>query len=240
MFGEKYGDNVRVLSMGHFSKELCGGTHVHNTSEVGVFKIVGESSVSAGVRRIEAITGLQAYKYLHKNTQENLETRRVASLSTSWDSYLQETDVLVSDVLKNVQKENQDLKKQLQSAKSASVDIQSLLQQAQKIALKDGTAASLLIQATNIDDRKILSDVVDKLRDHAQNLVVVLVGHGSSEKPFLVACSKSLKSIHCGTISKALTDQFGGKGGGRPDYAQGSVTSFDVEIANKIVTENLG
>ncbi|MCC6138521.1 MAG: alanine--tRNA ligase [Bdellovibrionaceae bacterium] len=234
MFGEKYGDSVRVLSMGHFSKELCGGTHVQNTAEIGVFKIVGESSVSAGVRRMEAITGLNAYNYMSKNTLEHLEARRSASLSTNWESYLSENESHVSEVLKSTQKEVQDLKKQLQSAKSASVDIQALLKTAQTVTHKD-SSISLLIQSVDVDDRKILSEVVDKLRDHSQALVVVLVGSGDGEKPFLAACTKSLKTIHCGNIAKALTDKFGGKGGGRPDYAQGSLEKFDLTAAQEII-----
>jgi alanyl-tRNA synthetase len=241
MFGEKYGDAVRVLSMGNFSKELCGGTHVQNTAEIGVFKIVSESSVSAGVRRLEAITGLTAYRYFNKNTQENIEARRLASLSTNWESYLQDTDneTQVRDILKNAQKEAQDMRKQLQSAKSASVDVESLLKQAKPVSTSKGDI-SLLVQSVAIDDRKILSEVVDKLRDHSTALVVVLVGEGAGEKPFLAACNKSLKHIHCGNIAKALTEKFGGKGGGRPDYAQGSVNSFDANEGLKIVSDLMG
>lgn len=234
MFGEKYGDTVRVLSMGSFSKELCGGTHVKNTAEVGVFKIVSESSVSAGVRRIEAITGLNAYTYLNKNTVENIEARRAASLGITWDAYMQDTETHVSDVLKNTQKELQDLKKQLQAAKSSAIDIPSLLQKAQTVTSKAGPVR-LLVEALEIDDRKILSDIVDKLRDHSADLVVVLVGSGSDEIPFLIACNKALKDIQCGALSKTLTGVFGGKGGGRPDYAQGSFKSFDKDKALKEV-----
>lgn len=239
MFGEKYGDNVRVLSMGGFSMELCGGTHVHNTSEIGVFKIVSESSVSAGVRRMEAITGLNAYNYLNKNTLENLDGRRATSLTTHWEAYMGDIETQVSDVVKTLQKDVQDLKKQLQSAKSASVDVDSLLKQAKTVATAKSGDVSLLVQAVDIEDRKILSDVVDKLRDHSQNLVVVLVGQGATERPFLAACNKALKSVHCGNITKALTEKFGGKGGGRPDYAQGSLTQFDLAQATAIVQSQL-
>ncbi len=234
MFGEKYGDSVRVLTMGGFSMELCGGTHVHNTSEIGVFKIVSESSVSAGVRRMEAITGLNAYNYLNKNTQENLDARRATSLTTNWEAYLGESETRVSDVVKTLQKDVQDLKKQLQSAKSASVDVESLLKSAINVTSKDGDV-SLLIKSVDIDDRKTLTDVVDKLRDHSNNLLVVLVGQGTEERPFLAACNKALKSIHCGNITKALAEKFGGKGGGRPDYAQGSLKNFNEQAANEIV-----
>jgi alanyl-tRNA synthetase len=238
MFGEKYGDSVRVLTMGNFSMELCGGTHVANTAEIGVFRIVSESSVSAGVRRMEAITGLNAYNYFYKNTQENLDARRAASLSTNWEAYTNESSPVVSEIFKAVQKESQDLKKQLQSAKSAGVDVDGLLKKAQKIKTANGEL-SLIVESVDIDDRKILSDVVDKLRDHSTSLVVVLVGSGSDEKPFLAACNKSLKNVNCGNIAKSLTSTFGGKGGGRPDYAQGAFTNFDATQAQSIIAAAL-
>ncbi|MCB9073779.1 MAG: alanine--tRNA ligase [Bdellovibrionaceae bacterium] len=234
MFGEKYGDEVRVLSMGSFSKELCGGTHIQNTAEIGTFKIVSESSVSAGVRRIEGITGLTAYQYFNKNTQENTMARRFLSLPTQWESYLQENTTDVMSVLESQQKDMQELRKQLQAAKSSSVDVDGLLSQAQTITTANGEL-KVLVQEIAIDDRKVLSELVDKLRDRSQNLIVLLVGSGTNDKPFLAACNKNLKHVHCGHVAKALTEKFGGKGGGRPDYAQGSLEKFNVEESMPLI-----
>ena len=96
----------------------------------------------------------------------------------------------------------------------------------------------LLVETFDVEDRGVLSDIVDKLRDRAQNLVVVVVGAGE-QKPFLIACNKALKSVVCGNIAKELTQKFGGKGGGRPDYAQGSFDTFDAKLALEIVKTTL-
>jgi alanyl-tRNA synthetase len=234
MFGEKYGDEVRVLSMGDFSKELCGGTHVHNTSEIGLFKIVSESSVSAGVRRIEALTGRIALAYLKKNTAENLRARKDLNLPTAWDSYLENETTTVDAWVAQSQEQILQFKKQIQNLQSQSIDIESLLA---KTITHPTTAGELrlLVESFDIEDRGVLSGIVDKLRDRSQNLVIVAVGAGAEQKPFLIACNKALKSVVCGNIAKELTQKFGGKGGGRPDYAQGSFEKFDAKLALEIV-----
>jgi alanyl-tRNA synthetase len=235
MFGEKYGDEVRVLSMGSFSKELCGGTHVQNTSEIGLFKIVSESSVSAGVRRIEALTGRTALAYLKKNTAENMRARKDLNLPTAWDSYLEaEGGVTVDAWIAQTQDTVSQLKKQVQGLQSQNVDFDSLVAKSTPHAMATGEV-KLLVEAFAVEDRSVLSEIVDRLRDRAPNLVVVVVGAGDTQKPFLIACNKNLKSVVCGNIAKELTQKFGGKGGGRPDYAQGSFETFDSKQALEIV-----
>lgn len=229
MFGEKYGDSVRVLSMGDFSKELCGGTHVQNTSEIGLFLVVSESSVSAGVRRIEALTGRTALAYLKKNATENLRARKDLSLPTAWDSYLENDGATVASWIEQAQEQVSQFKKQIQNLQSQSVDFDSLIAKAATHTTAAGELR-LLVEIFDVEDRGVLSDIVDKLRDRAQNLVVVVVGAGE-QKPFLIACNKALKSVVCGNIAKELTQKFGGKGGGRPDYAQGSFDKFDGKLA---------
>ncbi len=236
MFGEKYGDSVRVLTMGDFSKELCGGTHVQNTSEIGLFLVVSESSVSAGVRRIEALTGRTALAYLKKNTAENLRSRKDLSLPTAWDAYLETDGPTVTSWIGQTQEQVSQFKKQIQTLQSKSIDFDSLLAKADSHPTASGELR-LLVQEFAVEDRGVLSDIVDQLRDRAQNLVVVVVGSGgdSQQQPFLIACNKALKSVVCGNIARELTQKFGGKGGGRPDYAQGSFEHFDALAALQVV-----
>ncbi len=237
MFGEKYGDSVRVLSIGDFSKELCGGTHVQNTSEIGLFLVVSESSVSAGVRRIEALTGRTAMAYLKKHAAENLRARKDLSLPTAWDSYLENEGSTVASWIEQSQEQASQFKKQIQNLQSKSVDFDSIIAKAVPHATAAGEL-KLLVETFDVEDRGVLSDIVDKLRDRAQNLVVVVVGAGE-QRPFLIACNKALKSVVCGNIAKELTQKFGGKGGGRPDYAQGSFEKFDAKLALEIVKASL-
>jgi alanyl-tRNA synthetase len=234
MFGEKYGDEVRVLTMGDFSKELCGGIHVNNTSEIGFFKIVSESSVSAGVRRIEALTGQNVFNYLKKNTQENVRARKVANLSTQWETYLDSEEPGVDASIVQLQTQVQQFKKQIQGLQSQSLDIDGLIKKAALISSSAGEIR-VIVENAGVDDRNVLSDMVDKLRDKGQNLLVVLVGDGGGAKPFLIACNKGLKNINCGDIAKSMAQSFGGKGGGRPDYAQGSFEKFDATKALEII-----
>jgi len=238
MFGEKYGDEVRVLTMGTFSKELCGGTHVHNTAEIGLFKIVSESSVSAGVRRLEALTGRVAFAYLKKNAVENISARKAANLGTAWESYL-EAEVVdeAATAITGYQSQIQQFKKQVQGLQTQSLDLKGLVSQhAQTASSPDGEVTIFVYQAP-LNDRGVLGDIADKARDLKQNMVAVLVGN--DDMPFVVTSAKTLTKVNCGNIAKALTGKFGGKGGGRPDRAQGSFTSFDEKEAMNIVKQTL-
>lgn len=233
MFGEKYGDEVRVISMGQsdlgkpFSMELCGGTHVTNTSQIRLFKIVSETGVAAGVRRIEAVTGTQAVNLLNHLANENLSVRRHLNVKfpkvddTHFEASL---EVRIQDLQNKVKSLEQDLKKQ--AAQSVSVD--DIMKEATEQSLQ-GEKGFALITRVNITDRNLLSDVADKIRDKKQNIAIVLIGESEDGKPrpMIVAVSKTLKKIHAGKITKELCTILDGKGGGRPDFAQGSVGNLD-------------
>ena len=235
LFGEKYGDKVRVIRMGEFSTELCGGTHVKNTAQIRLFKIVTESGVSSGIRRIEAITGDAAYQFLIKNARENLHARASAGISENWTTYLN-ADALgknatVTDWIEQMKGELKELQRNLQSAKGASIDVDSLLKEAKNFSV-DGQAARLVTAFIEMDDRKVLSDLSDKLRDKMQTGVVVLVGKGDGSHPIIVTVSKNLMSkVNAGKLLGEVAAELGGKGGGRPDFAQGAVADIS-KLAN--------
>ncbi|MCB0378572.1 MAG: alanine--tRNA ligase [Bdellovibrionales bacterium] len=224
MFGEKYDDDVRVISMGGFSKELCGGTHVRNTSQIRLFKIITETGVSAGVRRIEAVTGDIALQYLNQLAMENLATRKEIGLTAPKDVESFKAE-LTQEVI-NLKSSKQQLEKDLQKLKSKSVSVDDLMKDAKETQIK-GQKGIALITRVNISERNVLSDVADKLRAQHDNLIVVLIGEGEAQKPLIVAASKSLKGVHAGKITQELCTLLGGKGGGRPDFAQGSAATLD-------------
>lgn len=230
LFGEKYGDKVRVIRMGDFSTELCGGTHVKNTSQIRLFKIVSESGVSSGVRRIEAITGDAAYQFLIKNARENLHSRAAAGISETWTTYLNNEATgkngTVTDWIEQMKGELKELERNLKAAKGASVDVDSILKDAKPFNV-DGQAARLVTAFIEMDDRKVLSDLSDKLRDKMQTGVVVLVGKGESSHPIIVTVSKNLTAkVNAGKLLGEVAAELGGKGGGRPDFAQGAVADI--------------
>ena len=233
MFGEKYGDEVRVISMGEienekpFSMELCGGTHVRNTSEIRLFKIVSETGVAAGTRRIEALTGDRAFKYLSEMAQENIdlcEQMKVKKPKVDDEVFGGGLSERVQDLQAKIKKLEQDLKKK----SSQSVSVEDILKEAEEKDFK-GEKGLVLMARVDISDRNLLSDVADKIRDKQKNIAMVLIGEGEdgNPRPMIVAVSKTLKNLHAGKITKELCGILDGKGGGRPDFAQGSVGSLD-------------
>lgn len=234
MFGEKYGDTVRVLSMGQtqgeqiFSMELCGGTHVANTSQIRNFKILSETGVSAGVRRIEAITGQTAFDYLNRLATENIQVRQLTNdkIPAPDDGGKTEGQLLLS--VEDLKLRLKLMEKEMQKLKSENISIEDILKEAQERNLS-GEKGLALITRVNITDRNLLSDVVDKIRDKESKIALALIGESDGEKPrpLIVAVSKSLKKIHAGKITKELCGLLEGKGGGRPDFAQGSVCNLD-------------
>jgi alanyl-tRNA synthetase len=214
LFGEKYGDQVRVLTMGSFSCELCGGTHVHNTAEIRAFKIISESGVSAGVRRIEAITGTSAIQYLMKNTEELLAARQLSGI---------QPDKNLSQWIEEKKDEIKDLQKQIKKIQSNQINIDDLLKGSKDFQSSSGPA-KLVFADLSIDDREVLSQISDQLKNKVQRGIVITIGQSESSHPVIISVSKDLNSqFKAGELLKDFAQVLGGKGGGRPDFAQGAV-----------------
>lgn len=214
LFGEKYGEQVRVLSMGSFSCELCGGTHVKNTAEIRAFKIISESGVSAGVRRIEAITGQAAINYFLKNTEELRQARSEAGLNA---------DKTLTMWIDERKTEIRDLQKQIKKIQSGQVNIDDLLKGSQHFNSPAGEAR-LVFADLGVDDRDVLSQVSDQLKDRIQKGIVITIGTGDGSHPVIISVSKDLNPhFKAGELLKEFAQVLGGKGGGRPDFAQGAV-----------------
>ena len=212
LFGEKYGDEVRVLQMGGFSTELCGGTHVSRTGDIGLFKIISEGGIAAGVRRIEAITGLNALKWAQE--QERLVKDIIAETKAQTEK----------DVLAKIQAgaaHAKALEKDLAKAK-AELAIHAgakLLDDA-----KDLGAAKLV--ATQIEaDAAALREIVTDLTGRSDNAVILLAAVNDGKVSLCAGVSKALTGkVKAGDLVKFAAEQVGGKGGGRPDLAQAGGT----------------
>jgi len=213
-FGEKYGEKVRMIDITGFSRELCGGTHVKATGEIGMLKIISESSVAAGVRRIEAVTGTGAQRYV-----ENLEREReeIAKVVKAQPSELLEK---VKRLAEQISKLEKDLKQARSGVGAAGKD---LMDQVKKIE-----GVSVLAADAKAPDRNTLGEWAENYRDKIKSGVVVL-GSVIDDKVAIVAVvSKDLTSkVHAGKLVQALSEAVGGKGGGRPDFAQGGGTDID-------------
>ncbi|MDI3523543.1 alanine--tRNA ligase [Kosmotoga sp.] len=210
LFQEKYGDRVRVVSIGDFSKELCGGTHVKNTGEIGLFKIVSESSVSAGVRRIEAITGL---KSLEKMTElMNLVEELRAVLEVPQEAFVEKI-INLNGKLKDQAKELKRLKEKLLSGEGAS----SL---ERKLTLYDAQVLARVVENTSMD---VVRNTADVLMQKLGKGVVILFNRmpESGKVVFVVKVSKELQQKYrAGDLARKIAAELGGGGGGRPDFAQ--------------------
>jgi alanyl-tRNA synthetase len=209
LFGEKYGDEVRVLRMGDFSTELCGGTHVTRTGDIGLFKIVSESGVAAGIRRIEALTGAGAMTYVAEEEHRLGEVAGMLS-SSAGD---------VADKLRQLLDKQKKLERELDAvkAKAAGSAIGDLAAHAVDVG-------GVKLVAARVDglDAKALRDAADTLKQKLGDCVVLLAS-GSDGKAALVGGvhGSALGKIKAGEIVAHVAKQIGGKGGGRPDMAQG-------------------
>ncbi|MGF1693615.1 alanine--tRNA ligase [Photobacterium kagoshimensis] len=212
LFGEKYDDEVRVLSMGEFSTELCGGIHAANTGDIGLFKIVSEGGIAAGIRRIEAVTGAGAIAALH--AQEALLTETATLVKSDAASVASKVGALVAHS-KQLEKEIQQLKDKLAAQEGAG-----LINQAQEI-----NGVKVLISKLDGADNKALRGMVDELKNQLGSGVVVL-GNVSGDKVGLIAgVTKDLiGKVKAGELVNLVAQQVGGKGGGRPDMAQAGGT----------------
>lgn len=209
LFGEKYGENVRVVSMGDFSTELCGGTHVGNTGAITTFKILSESGVAAGVRRIEALTGNGVFAYYEKLEEEIGQVSRI--MKTTPDSLTEKCEHLMAE-LKALQSENEALKSK--AAKEALGDVMD-----QVVEVK---GVKLLAASVDGVDMNGLRELGDQLKDKLGEGVVVLAS-GQDGKVNLVAMATQeamKKGAHAGNLIKGIASFVGGGGGGRPNMAQ--------------------
>ena len=209
LFGEKYGDRVRVVSIPDFSKELCGGTHVSRTGDIGVCKVVYESSISAGVRRIEAITGDRA---VERYQQANDALKRIAEMMKVSEPELVEQVEKVLAREHALEKQVEQLKNKL--AQSAASDLESQAR----------TVKNVRVLAARLDgmDRQQLRALADSLRNKWKSGVVVLASAEDSNVSIISAVTKDLTAkVHAGKLVGKVAQAVGGKGGGRPDMAEG-------------------
>ena len=211
LFGEKYGDEVRVLDIGS-SRELCGGTHVARTGDIGLFKIISESGVAAGVRRVEAITGDNALAYLQSREQE---IRHAAGVLKSQPAELGTKLAQMLDNVRALEKELDRLKSKL--AASAGDE---LVQQAAEI----GGVRVLAAQLEGLD-AKGLRETADKLRDKLKSCALVLGTVADGKVSLIAAVTPDVTGkIKAGELVNHVATQVGGKGGGKPDLAMAGGT----------------
>ncbi len=209
LFGEKYGDEVRVVSMGDFSIELCGGTHVAHTGLIGTFKIQSEQGISAGVRRIEALTGEGAFAY-YKDVEAKL-LAAAAAAKTDPDRLAERIEALLDEV-KKLNQENQKLK--AEAAKSAASDVMGNVVTA-------GDLSILPVSLTDVDMNE-LRNLGDEFKAKLGKSVVILASNAGGKVNLLVMASDDAVAagIHAGNIVKKIAPMVGGGGGGRPNMAQ--------------------
>jgi alanyl-tRNA synthetase len=212
LFGEKYDSDVRVLSIGSFSMELCGGTHVERAGDIGFFKITNESGVAAGVRRIEAVTGEAAYEWVVRTDQVLRDV--AAQVRGSREDVDEKVRELV-DRSKRLEKEVQQLKSKLASGHGGDLSAQ---------AKEVGGVKVLAAQIEGADARS-LRDAVDQLKGKLGSSVIVLASVQDGKVVLVVGVSADLLArIKAGDIAGVVAAKVGGRGGGRADFAQAGGT----------------
>jgi len=213
LFGEKYGDEVRVIEMGEFSTELCGGTHVKRTGDIGLFKIISESGIASGVRRIEASTGQQALDHIHRREKQ------FADISSLLKVTPDEATTRLSQMLDNIKR----LEKEVVRVKSKMASGQG-----EDIVAKAKTVNGVTMLATVLPDSDValLRQTVDQLKAKLKSAVILLASV-SGEKVILIAgvTNDLTNKFKAGELVNYVANQVGGKGGGRPDLAQAGGTN---------------
>ena len=227
LFGEKYGDVVRTVEVPGYSLELCGGTHVARTGEIGPIVVTSESSIGSGVRRIEAITGAEALDQL--NQAHRIASDLARELRVPVDR--------VEDAVRSLQESVREKDREIDRLKldQALADLDSLLGQARSV---DGI--SLLAVRTDAPDRETMLQIGDRLRDRLQSGVVVLGGEVSNQVALIAMVTPNLvdRGVHAGRIIQAIAPIVGGRGGGRPESAQGGGSDTSrIEDALRAVDE---
>ncbi|EHS2294635.1 Alanyl-tRNA synthetase [Enterococcus faecalis FL2] len=210
LFGEKYGKEVRVVNIGDYSIELCGGTHVTNTEDIGIFKIVSESGIGAGVRRIEAVTSKEAYQLLQ---EEERQLKEIATLvkSPQLKEVVTKTEQLQQQ-LRDLQKENEQLAGKLANQQAGDIfkDV------------KDINGVRYIAAQVNVKDMNQLRQLADQWKQKELSDVLVLATAQDEKVSLLAAMTKDMngKGLKAGDLIKAIAPKVGGGGGGRPDMAQ--------------------
>lgn len=210
LFGEKYGKEVRVVNIGDYSIELCGGTHVANTEDIGIFKIVSESGIGAGVRRIEAVTSKEAYQLLQ---EEERQLKEIATLvkSPQLKEVVTKTEQLQQQ-LRDLQKENEQLAGKLANQQAGDIfkDV------------KEVNGVSYIAAQVNVKDMNQLRQLADQWKQKELSDVLVLATAQDEKVSLLAAMTKDMngKGLKAGDLIKAIAPKVGGGGGGRPDMAQ--------------------
>ena len=231
LFEEKYGDHVRVVSLSDFSKEFCGGTHTAKTGDIGLFKIVSESSIASGVRRIEALTGEGALQYVQKTSRLLEDAAHL--VKDKPDAVTSKVAKILSD-LKTLEKEVERLKAKIASD---STEVGG-------DAIKSVNNTKVLIQKVSVNNPAALRDLADRLKEKLKSGIVVL-GSANGPKAFLiVVVTKDLTDrFHAGNVIKQIASTVGGSGGGRPDMAQAGGTKPEkldaaLEKAYKVIGDS--
>ncbi|MEA2030305.1 MAG: alanine--tRNA ligase [candidate division Zixibacteria bacterium] len=217
LFGEKYGDAVRVVSIGDFSKELCGGTHVANVSQIGPFFITMEAGIASGVRRLEAITGDVAIDYMLEAKNFRQEISRIVS----------RTEIEALDGVREINDSNLKLQKEIKKLKA-----EMFSGEGQNVGKEQAIGElTLITHDFGITDRDIMAGWIDKQKDRSEIVVAIALGEVKGKYTFMAsASSKAAKKygIHVGMISKEILPLFDGQGGGKPTFAQGSVANSTI------------
>lgn len=215
LFGEKYEERVRVLSMGDFSIELCGGTHASRTGDIGLFRILSESGTAAGVRRIEATTGAMAIESVHHQSEQ---LSAIAHLLKGDINSLVEKVKSALDKSRQLEKEILQLKDQQASQESASLSSKA----------KDVKGVKLLVNQLGDTDPKLLRTMVDDLKNQLKSAIIVLSTTSGDKVSMIVGVTNDLTAkIKAGDLISYVAQQVGGKGGGRPDMAQAGGTDVN-------------
>ncbi|MGP4107180.1 alanine--tRNA ligase [Virgibacillus sp. L01] len=231
LFGEKYGDIVRVVQIGDYSIELCGGCHVKNTAEIGLFKLVSETGIGAGTRRIEAISSKQAYEYVNNKLDVLQSTAQL--LKTNEEKTPEKVQGLFQEI-KSLQKANESL-----SAKLSNSEASSIMEQ-----VKTVKGVNVLAQQVNVKDMNQLRNMVDDLKQKLESGVILLAAENNQKVQLAAGISKDLieDGLHAGNLIKEAAELCGGGGGGRPDMAQAggkdpNKINDALKLANKYVEE---
>ena len=212
LFGEKYDERVRVLSMGDFSTELCGGTHASRTGDIGLFRIISESGTAAGVRRIEAVTGEGAITTVHADSDRLSE---VAHLLKGESNNLADKVRSVLERTRQLEKELQQLKEQAAAQESANLSSKAI----------DVNGVKLLVSELSGVEPKMLRTMVDDLKNQLGSTIIVLATVAEGKVSLIAGVSKDVTDrVKAGELIGMVAQQVGGKGGGRPDMAQAGGT----------------